>query len=116
MRYPVLSYISVYSPILPILICLAQWKKLNRELKILFFLLSLGFITDFLSLLHILNARYLPYLAHFYVVSEFILVMMIITLWQTSKKMMIAINSIIIAYVIFWIIAKLFFEPINRPY
>ena len=47
---------------------------------------------------------------------EFILIMTILSIWQNSKQTKKIFHVIILLYIIFWIIAKATFEPLNGLY
>jgi hypothetical protein len=116
MSYPILGYLAVVSYVLPIPAGMLKYRNLSRELKILLYLLIIGFITDVVSLWQYLGPRSANWLVHIYTIIEFILLMSIISLWQESKMMNRFFRLLIGLYIVFWIFAKCTFEPINGLY
>ena len=84
---------------------------MDRELRILLLLLSLGFIIDCFSIWRILSSFSLHLLAHFYSLIEFIVVIYIFILWQDSKKTKKIFQFTGVFFFMIWIYSKLTFVP-----
>ena len=112
-HYPILAYITTFSPLIPILFGILKPQPLSRQMKILVLFLITGFLTDILSWWMILDGRLVSWPAHIYTLIEFVLVISIIYLWQESKKVRRLFQGIISFYIVFWGYSKLTFEPLN---
>ena len=55
-------------------------------------------------------------LVHLYYLIEYIFIMSIIAIWQESHKMKRLFQALMLIYILFWIIAKVTFEPLNGLY
>lgn len=114
--YPIIAYVSFFSPILPVLSGIYRLRTINREMKILLILLAIDLITNVVTLLLINNYWINLAIWHIYIVFEYICIMTIILLWQELKSMSRLFKSLIILYIIFWLCAKFAFEPISGLY
>jgi hypothetical protein len=116
-EYPILAYISIVSPIIPISAGIYISKKTNREIKILLALLVFGFIIDIFSLWRLHSyPQFGPILVHIYILFNYILVMIITYSWQESPRVKILLKTIIVLYIVFWFITKFTFEPMKGLY
>ncbi len=116
MHYPVLAYVSIISTIVPLLIGIYNWKSANRELRILVFYLSFVLIVDIIIMWIIKNYSINLGLTHFYFLIECIFIMSIIIFWQESPETKKFFQVLLVIYILFWLIAKLTFEPLNGLY
>jgi hypothetical protein len=55
-------------------------------------------------------------LVHLFYLVENVLIMSIISVWQESPRMKRFFQALILLYVLFWVIAKVTFEPLNGLY
>jgi hypothetical protein len=55
-------------------------------------------------------------LFHIYFLVEYLFIMSIIFYWQESQKMKRLFQTLLLLYILFWIIAKVTFEPLNGLY
>lgn len=113
---PIIKYIAIAIPFLPISIGILRIRMVSREMRFLFLLLVLGFSTDFLTSFVIRGSRYAPWLMHFYVLCELGLVMWIISFWQESQKARMLFRILAGLYFLFWLYAKLTFESLDGSY
>ncbi len=113
--YPVFLYISTFSCLIPIFTGVFKFKSINQGAKLVVLLLSLGFLIDLFSLWPIFGYKIIPLFSHFYGLVECIIVLFILSLWQYSKRICMAIRFTIGAFILFWIASKLTFEPFNTP-
>ena len=115
-RYPLLVYIALFSVILPIGIGIPRIKILHRGMKILLIYLICAFSADIYFLWFARGYQFTLGLHHIYYLVEYIFIMSIITVWQESLKMKTVFQTLILIYILFWIIAKATFEPLNGLY
>jgi hypothetical protein len=115
-QYPLLTYITLFSVILPIGIGIPRIKILHRGMKILLLYLICAFFTDIYFLWFARGYQFTLGLHHIYFLVEYIFIMSIITVWQESLKMKRLFQALILIYILFWIIAKVTFEPLNGLY
>lgn len=101
---------------MPIAVGVYRWQRCERALKLLLITLVVGFVTDCCTIWKQLDSYSLHLIAHFYVLIEFIAVMLIIYLWQESLHMKKIIKIASIIYITFWIFAKFTFESFDRMY
>ncbi len=116
MSVPILYYFAVVSYVLPLPVGMLRYRSLGRELKILFYFLIIGLVTDLISYWEYFGPQSAQWLVHVYIIIEFILLMSIISLWQESKIMNRVFLVLTGLYSVFWIVAKCTFEPINGLY
>ena len=86
-RYPILAYLSLVSPIIPISAGIFRSRLIKREMKVLVLYLFLGSVFDNISMWFIQDARMDMGLWHIYIIIEYIFVMFIVFSWQESHKM-----------------------------
>ena len=115
-QYPILTYVSIFSRVLPILSGILKVRSKNREMVILILYLVIGFIADIFSMWFIKNYWVDLGLWHINVLVEYILLMSIIYFWQETQMMKKLFMMILWLYIIFWLCAKFTFEPLNGLY
>jgi hypothetical protein len=115
-QYPFLAYISLFSSVLPIGVGISKIKILNQGVKILFYYLLVAFVADIYFTWFARGYQVTLGLMHVYYLVENIFIISIISLWQESHRMKRFFQSIVIIYILFWIVAKLTFEPLNGLY
>ncbi len=115
-EYPLLMYMAFLSPLVPISTGVFRFTMMHREMKILLSLLSIGFVADFLALFVYAGTHSAPWITHFYILVQLGISMVIISAWQESQKAKRIFWSLIGLYVIFWLYAKLSFEPLNGSF
>jgi len=115
-QYPIFAYISLFSPIIPIFIGISRMSVINREMKILILFLIIALGIDVISAMFIKDYSVMLDLMHFYIFIEFLFVMYITSFWQESHKMKRMFQTLLLLYVLFWIVAKITFEPLNGLY
>jgi hypothetical protein len=115
-RYPILAYISIVSPVIPIFIGLFRSRSISLEVKILVLYLTFGFIADNLSMWLIRDAGLDLALWHIYIIIEYIFVMTIFIFWQEVQWTKRLFQILLLFYFLFWICAKFTFEPFNGAY
>jgi len=89
---------------------------INREMKILVLFLIIALGIDIISAMFIKDYSIMLDLMHIYIFIEFLFVMCIISFWQESHKMKRLFQTLLLLYTLFWIIAKITFEPFNGLY
>jgi len=89
---------------------------INREMKILILFLIIALGIDVISAMFIKDYSVMLDLMHFYIFIEFLFVMYITSFWQESHKMKRMFQTLLLLYVLFWIVAKITFEPLNGLY
>ena len=89
---------------------------INREMKILVLFLIIALGIDVISAMFIRDYSVMLGLMHIYIFIEFLFVMYIISFWQESHKMKKLFQTLLLLYILFWIIAKVTFEPLNGLY
>jgi hypothetical protein len=115
-QYPLLTYISMFSPVLPIGVGISKIKILHRGMKILFFYLVVAFIAD-IYLMWFVRGRQLNLgLVHVYYVVEYVFIISIIIVSQESNRIKGLLKTFMLLYVLFWVIAKFTFEPLTGLY
>ena len=85
-------------------------------MKVLVLYLFLGSVFDNISMWFIQDARMDMGLWHIYIIIEYIFVMFIVFSWQESHKMKKLFQTLSLLYILFWLYAKLTFEPLNGSY
>ncbi len=114
--YPILAYVSLFSPVLPILAGIYWLRVINREMKILLLFLIIALGIDIVSGSFIRDYSIMLGLMHVYILFEFLFVMYIISSWQESPKMKRSFRVLLLLYVLFWLCAKVTFEPLSGVY
>ena len=115
-KYPFLIYVSIFSPILAIVIGLSKFSSLCRGMVILFYYLIFAIAID-IFLAWIVKGRQLQMgFVHGYYLVEYVFIISIITVWQESHWMKRFFQTLMLVYILFWIIAKFTFEPLSGLY
>ncbi len=114
--YPLLTYISIFSSVLPIGVGISKIKVLHREMYIILFYLIFAFAADIYFIWFVRGYQFALGLHHAYYLIEYIFIMSIVTFWQESRRIKKLFQVLMLLYVIFWIIAKFTFEPLNGLY
>jgi hypothetical protein len=115
-HYPMLLYVSLISPVLPIFAATYRLGVINRGMKILVLFLIIALTVDIISIIFVTNNKITLGLMHIYVFIEFLFVMYIISFWQESQRMKKLFQVIYLLYILFWFCAKFTFEPFNGLY
>ena len=115
-RYPLLTYISILSVVIPIGAGILRISLVDRGMKVLFFYLLFAFTAD-VYLMWFVSGRLLEIgLIHLYYLIEYVFIMTIMSLWQESQRIKRLFQVLILLYTLFWIIAKFTFEPLSGLY
>ena len=115
-QYPFLTYISIFSSVLPIGVGISKITILNRGMKILFYYLVFAFTADIYLLWFVKGYQLQVGLVHVYYLIEYIFILSIIIVWQELLSMKRFFQILMFLYIIFWVIAKYTFEPLNGLY
>jgi len=115
-RYPLLMYIALFSSVLPISVGISRIKILHRGMIILFIFLIASLVADIYFLWIARGYELILGLHHVYYLIEYIFIMSIIAVWQETPRMKRLFQLLILLYVLFWIIAKVTFEPLTGLY
>ena len=115
-QYPFLIYISIFSPILPISIGISKIMTLHHGVKILLIYIIFAFIIDVYLAWFVRGYQLALGLYHAYYLVEFIFIMTIITVWQDSYWTRRFFQILMLLYSLFWVIAKVTFEPLSGLY
>jgi hypothetical protein len=115
-QYPFLVYISIFSPIIPLGIGVSKIFSTSRGMKILFFYIFFAFIVDIYLAWFVRGHQLHLGIVHAYYIIECIFILTIITVWQETVRMKRLFQTLILLYILFWIIAKLTFEPLSGLY
>ena len=109
-RPPLMAYFSAASFLVPASVSLFFWKKLNVPLKILsvFFCFSVihEIVTFVLGFMHMHN----QFLSNFYQLVEFSCFIYLYFRWSQNSKLKDAMQYVGLAYLIFWLINKTYYE------
>jgi len=115
-HYPLLTYISIFSSIVPIGAGISKIMRMDRGMKILMFYLVFAIAAD-IYFLWFANIRQLHLgLVHVYYLVEYIFIGSIIFIWQESIRTKRFFQALILLYVLFWCVAKTTFEPLGGLY
>lgn len=115
-NYPILAYISLYSPTLPILVGIYRLGSLDRSKIILFSYLLVTFSADIFLMWFVRGHQLDLGLTHAYFLVEYLFIMSIIVVWQESHQMKKFFQTMLFLYTLFWVVAKISFEPLNGLY
>jgi hypothetical protein len=115
-QYPLLTYISLFSVVLPIGVGITRIRTLQQGMKILFYYLIFAFTADIYLLWFARGYQFTLGLYHVYYLVEFVFIMSIISIWQESHRMKRIFQIVMLLYILFWIIAKCTFEPLTGLY
>jgi len=115
-QYPLLTYISIFSSIVPIGAGILKIMRMDRGMKILMYYLIFAFAAN-IYLMWFVRGRQLHIgLIHLYYIIEYIFIMSIINVWQESIRTKRLFQSLLLLYILFWAIAKITFEPLSGLY
>ena len=115
-QYPIFVYITLFSPVVPISIGITRITILNSGMKILLFYLIFAFVADIYLLWFVRGYHFTLGLYHVYYLIEYIFIISIINIWQESHGIKRLFQIILFFYILFWIIAKVTFEPLTGLY
>jgi hypothetical protein len=115
-HYPILAYVSIFSPVLPIFTGIYKFGTMDRGRKILFYYLTVAFGADIFLMWFVRGHQLHVGLMHAYYLVEYLFIMSVITVWQESDRMKRLFQILLLLYTLFWIIAKGTFEPFNGLY
>jgi hypothetical protein len=116
-QYPLLAYISLFSPSIPIIIGIIKLDSRKLERNILLLFLISTFAADFIAFMSFIkDYRINLILMHAYVFVEFLFIMFLISFWQESQSMKKIFRVIYFLYILFWVCAKFTFEPFSGIY
>jgi hypothetical protein len=115
-HYPIIAYISLGSPVVPILAGIFRLRSISLEIKMLVLYLIIGSIADNLSMWFIRDARLDLGLWHIYIIIEYIFVMVIFISLQEVHRVKRWFQILLVFYILFWFCAKFTFEPISGSY
>ncbi|MGD1043780.1 MAG: hypothetical protein ABR936_00480 [Bacteroidota bacterium] len=85
-------------------------------MKILFFFLVTSFVADNILIWFFQRHPYRLGIIHAYFLMEYIFIISIISIWQESHWMRRIFQALILLYILFWIVAKLTFEPLSGSF
>jgi hypothetical protein len=116
-QYPILMYVSLFSAAIPILAGIYGLGSIDRGMKILFYYLIAAFAADIFLMWFVRGHQLLHVgLVHAYYLVEYLFIMSIISVWQESHWMKRLFHSLLLLYILFWIVAKVTFEPLTGLY
>jgi hypothetical protein len=115
-KYPLLLYFSLFSSIIPIGAGFSRIKILHSGMKILLLFLTSAFAADYYFIWFARGYQFTLALHHIYYLVEFIFIISIVTVWQESYSMKWMFRALSLFFIIFWIIAKISFEPLTGLY
>lgn len=115
-QYPLLTYISIFSSLLPISVAISKITLLHRAMKILVYYLIIALVADIFLIWFVRGHQLHVGLIHAYYLVEYMFIMSIISIWQESRRMKIFFKALMLLYILFWIIAKFTFEPLSGLY
>jgi hypothetical protein len=115
-QYPLLTFISLFSVVLPIGVGISKIAILHRGMKILFLYLVFAFTADIYLMWFVKGYQLNVELIHAYYLIENVFIMSIIITWQESHRIKRIFQALLLLYILFWIIAKVTFEPLSGLY
>jgi hypothetical protein len=115
-RYPLLTYISIFSVVIPIGAGISKLMTLQKGMKILFAYLIFAISADIYLMWFTRGYKLSMGLMHIYFLVEYIFIMSVIIVWQESKRIKKSFQLLMFLFVAFWVIAKVTFEPLNGLY
>ncbi len=115
-QYPPLMYISIFSPVLPLGVGISRIKILHRGMNILLYYLIFAFAADMYLIWFARGYQFTLGLYHVYYIVEFLFIISIVAVWQESPRMKRIFQTVMLLYILFWIIAKVTFEPLTGLY
>ncbi len=111
---PALKIISGLSSLLPLIIGLHLYRRLNIEMKILTILFTFILIVEILGFyLSFIGINYI-WLIHLYTLLEYSLLMLIFSYWQKNNVLKRNLRLSIPFFTFIWIGAKVFMENLNQ--
>lgn len=114
MRLPVIFYIDLSSNALPLAAGALERTWEQEDAKFVFSYVLLSALTELSSfLLGLLKIRNLV-LLHIYGIVAFLLLMRVFALWQQSSRWKKILRLAVLLYIMFWVYAKVFIEPISQ--
>ncbi len=113
----VLYYLSFVSGLIPFILGLVLFRKLNLALKSLLLLFGIGLLIEALGyyLYFFTKIQNNIWLYHFYTLIECSLFIFIFSFWQNDFKLKRILRIIIPGFAFLWIGAKIFFESFDQP-
>jgi hypothetical protein len=114
--YSIFAYLTFYSTLIPIFAGIIKFKSADQGVKLVIYFLLFGFLIDSFTFWPILGHKIIPFFSHIFVLVEFVIVLFIFSLWQDSREVRMVIRCIMGAFILFWISAKLTFEPFHTPF
>jgi len=115
-QYPLLTYISLFSTVLPICAGISNIMRMDRGMKVLISYLIFIFVANIILMWFIRGRVLMIGLTHVYYILEYVFIMTILYKWQESNSTKRFIKTLILVYILFWIIAKFTFEPLSGLY
>jgi hypothetical protein len=115
-QFPLLMYISIFSSVLPLGVGISRIRILHQGMKILLYYLMFAFAADMYLTWFVSGYQFALGLYHVYYLIEFVFIISVITVWQESRRTKKIFQLLMLFYIIFWIIAKVTFEPLNGLY
>jgi len=112
-QYPLLTYISIFSAVFPICAGISKITTLDRGMKILFLYLLFAFTADIYLMWFARGYQLKVGLIHVYYLVEYLFIMSIISVWHESRRMKRLFFALMLLYLLFWVIAKVTFEPLS---
>jgi len=115
-HYPLITYISIFSVIIPLIAGFSKITLLRRGMKILLLYLIWSFFADIYLLWLPMGYFFTLGLSHVYYIIEFIFIMSIMYNWQDSNEKKILFLELMVLYSAFWAVAMFTFEPLTGLY
>ena len=115
-QYPLITYISILSTIIPVSVGITKISIFHRAMKILFIYLLFALAADVFLMWFAKGRQFQIGFIHFYFIIEYIFIMSILFLLQEINSMKRIFQTLLLLYIIFWIIAKITFEPLSGLY
>ena len=115
-QYPLLIYIAIFSSIIPIGAGISKILRMDRGMRILMYYLIFAFTADIFLMWFVRGRQLQIGLTHVYYIVEYVFIMMILYKWQESNNTRRFFKALILVYILFWVIAKVSFEPLSGLY
>ena len=112
-----LYYLSFVSGLMPFILGLILFRKLNPALKSLLLLFGIGLLIEVLGyyLYFFAKIQNNIWLYHFYTLIEYSLLIAVFSYWQKNFKLKRMLRISIPGFAVLWIGAKFFFESFDQP-
>ena len=112
-----LYYFSFVSGLIPFILGLILFRKLNTALKLLLLLFGIGLLFEALGYYQYFFSSFRNNISlfHFYTLIECSLFIFIFSFWQNDFKLRRILRIIIPGFAFLWIGSKLFFESFDQP-